>query len=283
LPKFIIGVGAQKAGTTTLYALLSQHPEIDTGVKKELHYFDRVENVSLKEYRSKFKGNSEYKLDITPIYMFYPNCIEKIKKIIPSKDLKIIIILRNPIERALSHYYMSRRRGYETFTFSQAFEQEINRMKQCDFAFREFSYFERGKYFKQVSKILKNFDRNNVKVLLFDDLIKDPQKTLDEVCEFIEISKIQAKTIHLNKSFDVKSTMIHRMLIEHSKAVSKTLKAILPENLYNSLKKLYYKINAKEPKKEIEPEFYEELKEYYREDLMKLENLINKNLSKWYL
>ena len=107
-------VGAQKAGTTSLYHYLNQHDDIFMPNEKELHFFDTNEPISdnrFNKYLKRFRTRKEYlgKGEATPIYMFYPHTLEKIKAFFP--ELKIIIVIRNPARRAYSHYWYEVTRG----------------------------------------------------------------------------------------------------------------------------------------------------------------------------
>mgnify|MGYP006439820863 CR=1 FL=1 len=137
LPNFII-VGAQKAGTTSLFRYLTSHPQIKAPFKtKEIHFFDggleSEDNYKkgLKWYKSHFplksKMYNKLTYEASPLYLFHPCAPKRIKKDIP--DVKIIILLRNPVERSISHYFHELRKGRERLTVDEAFRKEEDRLK----------------------------------------------------------------------------------------------------------------------------------------------------------
>src|SRR6056297_562433 len=101
-----IGIGAQKAGTSSIFHFLKEHPEICTSSKKEIHFFDKEYNYlkGIKFYRKFFNNCSSKNIkgEFTPRYIYHPKVAQRIKKYFP--DVKLIVSLRNPIERAISHY-----------------------------------------------------------------------------------------------------------------------------------------------------------------------------------
>ena len=148
-------IGAQKAGTTTLYNLLIQHPQIYLPInKKELHFFDVEENYNkgtlwyLTKYFSKIKNESAIG-EVTPSYCYYPKTPKRIFEQF-GPDIKFIFILRNPVQRAVSLYNMMVSRGVETLPFHEAVEKESLRLETNNTEFkRNFSYIDRGYYSKQ--------------------------------------------------------------------------------------------------------------------------------------
>jgi len=282
--KFIIGVGAQKAGTTLLFNLLSKSNEIDVAVgnefkSKELHYFSRVEKPNYEDYISKFKNKNIYKLDITPDYMFYPKALERIKEILPEENVKIIAILRNPIRRAESHYYMSRRRGIERLKFEEAFALEKERMKVSALNFGEMSYFERGKYYSQVKRLYEFFPSENIMIIIFEEFIKSQRETVIEICEFLGISKMIIEPMHAHEGYDVRFKFLPKFFNVYGPRIEKSL----PPKIFIILRNLYRDMNRKKVRKnKIDVSFSRKLERYFLDDIKKLEVLIHKDLSHWY-
>ena len=126
LPDFLC-VGAQKSGTSLLYRLLNQHPEIYLAKGKEIHFFNRDENYNkgIEWYSEHFAGSEDYKRvgEVTPDYNYVPTVPGRIYKTL-GKDIKLIFMLRNPVDRAYSNYWMSFRRGHERFSFEKAIIHE---------------------------------------------------------------------------------------------------------------------------------------------------------------
>lgn len=172
LPNLFIG-GAQKSGTTSLHYFLGKHPDIFIpNIPEELHFFDIDENYAqgldwYLDYFSEWQGESII-AQTSPLYLYQPEVPQRIYQFNP--EAKFIFILRNPIERAYSHYWNSVRYGYEYLSFEEALIEEEERIKQNSDFRRKYSYIDRGKYTEQILRFLELFPRENILILLFDDL-----------------------------------------------------------------------------------------------------------------
>ncbi len=201
LPNFLI-IGAQKAGTTSLYAYLCKHPHISSAFKKEVHYFDLNYSKGTNWYRSFFpltKTLHKYKPsfitgEASPQYMFHPHSISRIIKDLP--DIKIIILLRNPIFRTFSHYQHQVRVGREKLTFEEAIENEesrlineLDKMKENEYynsyKYLMFSYIKRSIYHSQLKDILSQFKREDVLVIQSERFNEFPQEVYTKVLSFL--------------------------------------------------------------------------------------------------
>lgn len=274
--EYLIGIGAQKAGTTLFYELLSNHHGIDLGIKKEKHYFDKHTDVSLVEYNKLFSCNGLLKLDITPSYMFLTDCLDKIKRTLPSDMTKVFLVLRDPIKRAESHFYMARRNGNEKRAFINSFCSEKESLRNNNII--KNSYFKRGLYYDQVKKAYDLFGKENVRVYIFEEVIKNQQKTIDDICDFAGLDKIEVKSIHSGKGYDTKIKIFHRLCLRKLHHIE----PFIPNALCTYIHKINKKYNRKELIKEDMPvDFYNKLKDFYQDDVKKLEKIINKDLSFW--
>jgi hypothetical protein len=152
LPDFLI-CGAQKAGTTALTFYLRNHPGIFIPWKKELHFFDADFNFNkgLDFYTRQFAGASQAQVtgEGTPIYMYLNKIPGRIAPALPG--IKLIFILRNPVDRAWSHYWDSVKRGKEEMSFEHAINLEEDRIIKDEVSKRFFSYLDRGKYIDQIN------------------------------------------------------------------------------------------------------------------------------------
>lgn len=193
-PDFLI-IGTQKGGTTTLYDLITQHPEINAAKKKEVHYFDLNFHRSLRWYHS-FFSYGKITGEASPYYLFHPLVPERIKSIFP--EIKLIVILRNPIDRAFSHYNMILNRGKETLTFEDAISAENDRLQReikkiktqknyRSYDHQYFSYLSRGEYYRQISHWYKYFPENQFMFIQSEQFFLHTQKTLDNVFSFLGI------------------------------------------------------------------------------------------------
>lgn len=178
LPNFI-GLGAQKAGTTSLYHYLRSHPEVylpETGEinNKEINFFfhDYLYEKGLPYYETFFKAwNGEKAVgEISPDYSYHTICLRRIRQNL--KKLKFIIILRNPIDRAYSNYWMEKRRGNENLMFSDAIQQESKRIRAGLFEKSTFSYIHRGFYYDQIKAYMNEFQDSEFLIFLSEDLRK---------------------------------------------------------------------------------------------------------------
>ncbi len=215
-PDFII-IGAQKAGTTSLHYYLEQHPKLCGGTTKEIGYFhrDKYFGKSYDSYKNDFPGpRSKLYFEATPEYLIHPNVAENIYSKLPDK--KLIVLLRDPIKRAYSawnHY----RQLFETGKYIQAIQNKPRRegnllfesfyMDRSSFpSFRECIEIEleiiekesgyepallrRGLYLSQLEEYWRFFNKEQVLIIGFKELVTDTDKTLDRVCEFLGTQRI---------------------------------------------------------------------------------------------
>lgn len=205
---FMVG-GVQKAGTTSLFGYLIQHPQMATPSVKEAHFFDdEAQNWSEPDYsrlESLFTEDIRIRIgfDVTPIYLFWPHSLERIKRYNPG--IKLIFIFRDPIERAWSQWRMETDRQAEHLPFHLAIRQGRWRLKgldPTDPAWRVYSYVERGFYARQLRRLFALFPRENVLLLRSLDLLRDHQATLESVARFLAIQPfpaLAARTDHLGR------------------------------------------------------------------------------------
>ena len=216
----------------------------------------------------------------TPYLYLYEKTIRNIKKFHNDPEsIRVIIVLRNPVDRAYSQYLWRVRDGREELTFEDAIAAEQVRMKE-NYSF-DYFYFDRGKYYEQVKAYIDNF--KSVKIILFDDLKKNTNETLAEICEFLGVDKdfVFVKRTELNSSFLPKSALLNRLLTMESKTKFKFLSKV-PESVKSTIKEQFMRLNSK---KEKNPEMNEQtrikLKTLYKDDLLKLQKLIARDLSPW--
>ena len=215
LPDFLI-IGAQKSGTTSLYSFLAQHPNITPALKKEVHYFDLNYNRKIKWYRSFFpktKSTNDQLLNLTgeasPQYIFHPHSLYRIKKTLP--NVKIIVLLRNPVNRTYSHYQHQVRVGREKLSFEDALEMEIGRTedeynKMLDnnqynsHNYLMYSYKARSNYYPQIKKCLSIFDKKNVLIIQAEKFDLEPENQFARVLNFLGLPNYE---INFSKRFNV--------------------------------------------------------------------------------
>ncbi len=190
LPDFLC-IGAQKAGTTLLYEILKKHDRIFIPDLKEVHFFDIDEDYArgVQWYSMQFEpaGDRFIAGDITPSYLFFDYVPKRVRKALGG-HVRLIVLLRNPIDRAYSHYWMSFRRGYETRSFEEAIVLEHTRMKRGYFERNNFSYVSRGFYMEQIARYTALFPVENLKIVLFEEFTRDPSRYAEEILHFLGCS-----------------------------------------------------------------------------------------------
>ena len=289
-PDFLI-VGAAKSGTTSLYYYLKQHPHIFMPAIKEPFFYVIVEgkdeNIllphdtvdSLDEYRKLFKDASplQVKGEASVGYLYlHERTIKNIKKYHSRwNKLKIIIILRNPVDRALSHYLHYCMFYNEKLTFEEIINAYISKNISKYYEY----IIDYGFYYPQVKAYKENFE--HVKVYLFDDLKRDAKKLIKDIFEFLEVdSALEIDTnIKTNPSGMPRNRFLTDLMMKENPAKS-IIRLILPEKLRakisTGIKKhlLFKKTTMNEKTRKL-------LEELYRHDILKLQDLIQKDLSAW--
>ncbi|MFD4854754.1 sulfotransferase domain-containing protein [Bacillus mycoides] len=205
IPHFLI-IGAQKCGTTSLYNYLIQHPQVHAASHKELHFFDIYFKKGMEWYYKQFPL---IKLDepvitgeASPYYIFHPHAPKRIASILP--NVKLIILLRNPVDRAYSHYYHQVRMQTENLSFKQAIYEENNRLKPelikmvndenyYSIPYQYYSYLARGRYIEQLQNWMNLFPKKQFLILKSEDFFSDPNFIFQTVLDFLGISPYQLK------------------------------------------------------------------------------------------
>jgi hypothetical protein len=192
LPSFVI-IGAMKAGTTSLGAYLSAHPEAYCAL--EPHYFDGNFERGIGWYREWFKdaGDAVAVGEKSPSYMYHPHAVARLVAALP--EVKLIAILRHPVERAYSHYWHERRMGHEKLSFPEALRAEPERLRQDPPGLCRFAYVDRGLYLDQLERVAELVPPERLLVQLFDDLETAPAATFAELCSFLGIAGSHVPTL----------------------------------------------------------------------------------------
>jgi len=196
-------IGVQKAGTTALAHFLSQHPDICVVKGKEAHIFDAPDfddaapnEFTTRRYAEKLGhyDNERYVCDATPITIMHPTFVRRCHAYNP--DAKVLVLLRDPVDRAVSHYKMTASRGLETKTILMAFLSEFVRMKgwkkrlpkaPFQHPYRDKSYLTRGLYNIQLHELYKIFDKSQVLVVRQPELLCSHQNTLNKITRFLNL------------------------------------------------------------------------------------------------
>lgn len=209
LPDFII-IGAQKAGTTSLFAYLTEHPDVRPGLYKEVHFFDLQFDRGERWYRSVFPQRRSLARpssptgrttaitgEASPYYLFHPLAAERAAQVSPQS--RLIVLLRDPIARAWSHYRHEVAAGREQLSFEDAIAAEPERLRGAEEAVRSngpeelcqrhrnCSYVSRGRYAEQLAPWLRLFPRERILILRAEDLFADPAASWSRVQSFLDL------------------------------------------------------------------------------------------------
>lgn len=208
-PDFLI-IGAQRSGTSSLHAMLSDHPQIHSGRIKEVHYFDLNHWRGEWWYRGHFPTRAALAADgrrtgmrpivgeATPYYLYHPEAAARAYDLLP--DARLIAILRDPVERAISHYHHEVARGTETLPLEQALDAEQDRLHGTDLGRRSdspyrgldphqrYSYLDRGQYAPQLRRWLAAYPREQLLVVFSAELFSRPKQVLPQILRHIGVS-----------------------------------------------------------------------------------------------
>lgn len=237
LPDFII-IGAQKAGTSSLYHYLGQHPDVAPALDKEIHFFDHHFARGIDWYRTNFA--SSWYLDYSkrwhgrhiitgeasPYYFFHPHAPERIASTLPT--VKLIAMLRNPVNRAFSHYHHEVEAGRERLSFEDAFRAEPERLAgEIDkimqdphyksFNHIHFSYLSRGIYVDQLQAWKRHFPDEQMLILNSERFFADPAAGTRQVIQFLGLPDVQIRDFHARntRSYSRMNPRIRKYLIDY--------------------------------------------------------------------
>jgi hypothetical protein len=189
-------IGAQKSGTTALNRLLRQHPGLGLAEKKEVHFFDRDAlfaggDPDWAEYHAHFvpgAGDGRVWGENTPVYLYWEPVAERIVRYNPA--MRLLAVLRDPVDRAFSHWQMTTRHGEETLPFGEAVRREAER---CAGALpgqhRFWSYVDRGRYAGQIERYRRWFPAEQMLVLRSEELRDEPEGTFERVADFLGVER----------------------------------------------------------------------------------------------
>ena len=212
LPDFLI-IGAMKGGTTSLYDYLCRHEKVEVAFRKEVHYFDGNYTRGTPWYRGNFPthgrmqqlGDGAVTGEATPYYLYHQAAAERIAGVVP--QARLIAVLRDPADRAISHYFHSVRTGMDTRPIRQAFaeenqhvqaeEQRVLRDDYTSDQHRMWSYVSRGHYAQQLEQYFKRFSREQMLVLKSEELFADPQPAVTEVTDFLGIEPMELTDVEV--------------------------------------------------------------------------------------
>ena len=190
LPDFL-GLGTQKGGTTTLHRLLDQHPAIHLPACKEVHYFDQNYDKGHSWYSEQFQAAQPGQRcgDITPFYLFHPDVPERIHRLLP--HARLIVLLRDPVERAISQLFHARKRGFEPLEPTDAFAAESQRLASgTAYSLQKHSYLSRSRYLEQLDRYEALFPSEQMLILRSEDLFSQPEQVWEQLLHFLGVPRM---------------------------------------------------------------------------------------------
>lgn len=283
-PNFFI-VGAMKAGTSSLYGYLKPIPGVFMPDLKETHYFSmdelpphkRIGAIHDKESYLRLFKNAESAIAIgeaSPSYLADPETARRIWNILP--HARIIAILRNPIERAYSHYLQTVMGGTQELSFYEALQQDYNKAEK-GFG-KSAMYVERGLYYEQIKRYLDVFGEKQVKILIFEEFVKNTYETVRDVLRFLEVNSEPTDNVEIayNTFFAPRNNIVGYLF---RSPTAYKLAHHLPSSVIKTAirHKLLVKTTQKPP---MEEKAKIMLQEIYHDDVARLQRLIGRPL-KW--
>jgi len=279
-PNFYI-VGAPKAGTSSLYVYLNSHPQIFMSPIKEPNYFSSAtfpDDHPIKPIRDKKKylklfekaKNKKIFGEATPTYLEDPKAAELIHQISP--NAKILISLRDPIERLFSNYLMSQRYGTIKSSFHDVLLKNINYHEDKNNDLR----LERGLYSENVKRYIDTFGKEQVKIIIFEEFVKDTTATMEEILKFLGVSY---------DALDLKSEIFNPYVVLRGPVSSMILKnrkiKRISEKVFSPSQRKFLKeklIVRKQKKPKMDEKDIVLLRHFYSKDVKKLEVILNRRV-----
>ncbi|MDB4476207.1 sulfotransferase [bacterium] len=277
-------VGAPKCASTTIYNYLGSHPSVFMSHPKELNYFSKEEIQrqelyyhapivkDMKDYEKLFKRADEYKIvgEGSVSYFIYEDVPGKIAEY--NQDARIIIVLRNPVARSYSHYLMDRRLGYVK---NKSFDLIFRNPKRFPNYFQQ--YFSMSKYSIPVNRYIEAFGRHRVKVILEDDIAAHHVSWQRELCDFLDLDHFITDLPLVSNSFKEPKNYFFSFLYQ-SALVRDMVRFIVPQFFARSLKKFVFSYKEKPV---LDFEITSALYSFFRDDVLKLEKTLQRDLSSW--
>jgi hypothetical protein len=291
---FVVGVA--RAGTTSLYNFLSKHPQLFLPKVKECNFFSDVESLDDRAYLSPVPGkyhhmkiinsydvyeslyreaaNDNLKGDVSPSYIWDRNTAKKIYE--HNNDAKIIISLRNPIERAYSHYLMHFNTGYEK---KSTFEEAIQDRKKNIWGGGNM-YLEMSLYYDQVKEYFNYFNEENIYIVIYEDWVSNIDDNINSLYEFLDVDPFS--DFQFDEKYNQTKNIKRRGLLNffRKKKIKPLLDKMISENLRHKIKEGFFESDVR--KEKLMPDTVERMKDFFKSDVEDMETLINKPLiNKW--
>jgi hypothetical protein len=285
-PNFLI-VGAAKCGTTSVYEYLRGHPEVFMPMMKEPCFFSSAGRIeTFDQYLSLFSSVKDEKAigEASTAYLYDKSTPQQILDYL-GKDIKLIILLRNPIDMSRSLWAFMVRNGLETLSFEDAINEEHNRISDPFFRHRagtwiyQFAYIDRAKYAEQVQRYLQNFTKENLRIYIFEEFFQDISSHYRDLCNFLGINdEYKPKFKIFNPAGKARSKFVQSVIVNRTVWKEK-LRPFIPMFFRHWLLRKIIYINIKQ---DALPEFSRNQRQFlwkfFEEDVRRLEELLGRNL-----
>jgi hypothetical protein len=298
LPNFLI-IGAAKSGTSSLYYYLEQHPRVYCSPQKEPSFFalegqnaefagpgdelfSRRAVRDLSTYQALFEGvtNETAYGEASVLYLYSPSAPARVKYYIP--QAKLIAILRNPVDRALSSFAHLRREGREPLaSFEKALQAEDDRV-EANWQ-HQWHYTRLGFYYSQLKRYLELFPPDQISVYTYHEFSENPVQVLQDTFRFLSVdsSFVPDTSIKHNVSGVPRSRVLHSLIVKPSVVKTVLWRPFLPLSLRRFLRQVVWQWNIVAAKPELSRETRKYLVQIYKDDILKLQDLIKVDLSNW--
>lgn len=291
MPNFLI-IGAAKCGTTSLYKYLKTHPQIFMSTPKEPKFFayegenprpdfflGQTPISSLESYLRLFESGRNHKAigEASTVYLYSAKAPHRIRHHIP--NARLVAILRDPVERAFSHYLFFSQAGRESSaTFQEALQAESDRIRRNIYS--GWFYRDRGYYYAQLKRYFDLFPREQLRIHLYQDFCADRKGVVRDVLRFLEVDESLLPDIgEKHNVIAVPRSRIINAALNRQTRLRPLVRACLPAQGRKRLLNWLNRLNSKRP--QLAPEIRAELIEGYRDDILKLQDLIGRDLSAW--
>lgn len=274
LPSFIC-IGAMKCGTSSLHRYLGEHPEVIMSNPKETDFFLERNDKSLEWYRKCFKGKAKKYGEISPNYTKYPlfkGVPNRVHKVLP--DVKLIYLVRDPVERAISNYV----HNWARMRVSSSIDENFQPVEKCQ-------HITNSRYFYQIRRYLKKFPRKNIRIFQSENLRKNRQSVMKKIFEFINVKKSYEckgfeEEYHKSRKKEVPNRLV--MMTQESnlmREIKHMVKKLLPKKTYEKIRNQMWSKVEKKPK--LSKDVLCKVKEYLKSDVERLRSLTGKDFHEW--
>lgn len=286
--RLVLCIGAPKAGTTSLFDLMARHPEVSVTKFKESHFFSEP-NLYSSGYDTWLTRGFVHKkghrlfFDADPLYMFQPNCLGRIRNC--ADDVRIVVMLRNPVERSFSEYLAVRQYQSGNLSFKDICNEWSNTPEDAN---GNAVIIHRSLYSSWVREVLHNFPRQNVRFILFDDFISNMCGEFMELQKWLGLTATDVGVSHENPTGDSRSLFMAKLISHpHYAALRNLLGYIVPSyTVRRQLAEWIWQLNSKSYEPEAKPQLdYRDvpikLLQAFHDDLIALQSMISMDLSRW--